>query len=222
MTEPEITGSQSHEVNDAVVRAFPGPAENGEAVVYKDDDTFIKKIFETDPRKAFELLFKKYYSTLCNHAVRFVFSRQKAEDLVADIFVLFWNNKLYENIKGSYRAYFFAAVRNRCYTYLQWELKKERADELPDLPLPSSAPTPAEIMQASDLHITIERTIKSLPARQQQVFVMSRFEGKKNHEIAAALEVSLKTVEMHITRTLTVFRKILDYRFGTELSVRSY
>jgi RNA polymerase sigma-70 factor (family 1) len=210
MTDPEITGSQSPKGNDIIVRTFPVSTGKSEAILYNDDDTFIKKIFATAPRKAFELLFKKYYSTLCNHAIRFVFSRQKGEDLVADIFVLFWNNKLYENIKGSYRAYLFSAVRNRCYTYLQWELKKERADELTDLPLPSSLPTPTEILQASDLHITIERTIKSLPARQQQVFVMSRFEGKKNHEIAAALQISLKTVEMHITRTLTVFRKILE------------
>ena len=209
-----MTGNQSPESNDIIVRTFPVSTEKGEAILYNDDDTFIKKVFETSPRKAFELLFKKYYSTLCNHAVRFVFSRQKGEDLVADMFVLFWNNKLYENIKGSYRAYFFSAVRNRCYTYLQWELKKERTDELPNLPLPSSLPTPAEILQASDLHITIERTIKSLPARQQQVFVMSRFEGKKNHEIAAALQISLKTVEMHITKALSIFREILEEYTG--------
>lgn len=211
-----MTGSKSPEGNDGIVRAFPVSTEKSEAILYSDDDTFIKKIFETAPRKAFELLFSKYYSTLCNHAVRFVFSRQKGEDLVADIFVLFWNNKLYENIKGSYRAYFFSAVRNRCYTYLQWELKKERTDELSDLPLPSSLPDPAEILQASDLHITIERTIKSLPTRQQQVFVMSRFEGKKNREIAAALQISLKTVEMNITKALSVFRKILEEYMGSQ------
>lgn len=216
MTDPEMTGSKSPEGNDGIVRAFPVSTEKSEAILYSDDDTFIKKIFETAPRKAFELLFSKYYSTLCNHAVRFVFSRQKGEDLVADIFVLFWNNKLYENIKGSYRAYFFSAVRNRCYTYLQWELKKERTDELSDLPLPSSLPDPAEILQASDLHITIERTIKSLPTRQQQVFVMSRFEGKKNREIAAALQISLKTVEMNITKALSVFRKILEEYMGSQ------
>jgi RNA polymerase sigma-70 factor (ECF subfamily) len=216
MTDPEITGSQSPEGNDNIVRIFPAFTKKGDAILYNDDDTFIKKIFETTPRKAFDLLFSKYYSTLCNHAIRFVFSRQKAEDLVADIFVLFWNNKLYENIKGSYRAYFFSAVRNKCYTYLQWELKKERTDELSDSQLPSFLPTPAEILQASDLHITIERTIKSLPARQQQVFVMSRFEGKKNREIAAALQLSLKTVEMHITRTLTTFRKILEEYTGSQ------
>ncbi len=215
MTDPEITGNQLPKDNDDIVRIFPVSTEKGDAILYNDDDTFIKKIFETVPRKAFELLFKKYYSTLCNHAIRFVFSRQKAEDLVADIFVLFWNNKLYENIKGSYRAYLFSAVRNRCYTYLQWELKKERTDELPDSQIPSFLPTPEEILLASDLHITIERTIKSLPTRQQQVFVMSRFEGKKNREIAAALRLSLKTVEMHISKTLVTFRTILEEYTGS-------
>lgn len=209
MADPNLTGSQlPANAGENAGKVF-APDERQDAILFKDDDIFIKKIFETDSRKAFELLFKKYYSLLCNHAVRFVFSKQKAEDLVADIFLLFWNCKLYTNVKGSYRAYFFTAVRNKCYTYLKWEIKKELADELNHTQIHSFYPTPEEILQASDLHIKIEHTVKSLPSRQQQVFVMSRFEGKKNKEIAKALSLSLKTVEMHISKTLTTFRKIL-------------
>ena len=62
----------------------------------------------------------------------------------------------------------------------------------------------------SDLHIKIERTIKGLPAKQQQVFVMSRFEGKKNAAVAKELNLSIKTVEMHISRALSTFRKIFS------------
>jgi RNA polymerase sigma-70 factor (ECF subfamily) len=180
MTDLDLTGSQlSQNADENTDKVFPVSDEKRDAVLFTDDDVFIKKIFATDPRKAFELLFKKYYSLLCNHAVRFVYSKQKAEDLVADVFVLFWNSRLYANVKGSYRSYFFSGVRNKCYTYLKWELKKELADELKDTQIESLHPTPEEMLQASDLHIKIERTIKSLPTRQQQVFVMSRFEGKK-------------------------------------------
>jgi len=190
-------------------RLFPADDKGTDPLLVKDDDQFIKKIFETDARRAFELLYNKYYALLCNHAVRFVFSRQKAEDLVADVFVLFWNNQLYASVNSSYRAYLFTAVRNKCCTYLKWDLKKEGNVELNEA-TPSALPTPEEMMYASDLHIKIEQTIRALPGRQQQVFVLSRFEGKKNKEIARALKLSVKTVEMHVTKTLATFRKMLD------------
>jgi RNA polymerase sigma-70 factor (ECF subfamily) len=211
MTDLNLTGSQQPKNTGEIMgKVFPVSNEKQDTVLFTDDDIFIKKIFNTDSRKAFELLFKKYYSVLCNHAVRFVFSKQKAEDLVADIFVLFWNSKLYLNVKGSYRSYFFTAVRNKCFTYLKWEIKKELTEELNDTQIQSFHPTPEEILQASDLHIKIEHTMKSLPSRQQQVFVMSRFEGKKNKEIAKILNLSQKTVEMHISKALATFRKILE------------
>ena len=198
--------------NRSAESLFPAGDKSPKPVVVTDDDGFIKKIFEKDPSRAFELLYNKYYGTLCNHAVRFVFSKQKAEDLVSDVFVLFWNSRLYAAVNGSYRAYLFTAVRNKCCTYLKWELKKEGGAELNEK-TPSPNPTPEEILYASDLHIKIEQTIRSLPGRQQQVFVLSRFDGRKNKEIARLLNLSVKTVEMHVSRTLAAFRKMLDNEF---------
>jgi len=211
MNDQGKPGWQLHNMDEGKPggRLHPAADQPAGPLVVKDDDQFIKKIFETDARRAFELLYNKYYSLLCNHAVRFVFSRQKAEDLVSDVFVLFWKNRLYTSVSSSYRAYFFTAVRNKCCTYLKWDLKKEGSGE-PNEATPSTMPTPEEIMYASDLHIKIEQTIRSLPGRQQQVFVLSRFEGKKNKEIAKALKLSVKTVEMHVTKTLATFRKMLD------------
>jgi RNA polymerase sigma-70 factor (ECF subfamily) len=139
-----------------------------------------------------------------------VYSKQKAEDLVVEVFALFWKNGLYGKVKGTYRSYLYAAVRNKCFTYLKWELKKEASEELTDVQLQSFYPTPEQILQASDLHLKIERLIKAMPPRQQQIFVMSRFEGKKNNQIAAAMQLSVKTVEMHISRSLAKFRKMFN------------
>ncbi len=207
--EPNLTGNHSpSNTSDKGELAGAAFEEGRQGILYSDDDIFIKKTFQTEPRKAFELLFKKYYCVLCNHAVRFVYSKQKAEDLVADIFVLFWTNQLYSNVKTNYRSYFFTAVRNKCYTYLKWELNKEAFTDLDEARERSGWASPEEIMMASDLHIKIERTIKLLPAKQQQVFVMSRFEDKANASIAAELNLSIKTVEMHISKALSTLRKV--------------
>ena len=45
-----------------------------------DSETFIRQSFKENPRKGYELLFRKYYRALCSHAVRFVYSKETAEE----------------------------------------------------------------------------------------------------------------------------------------------
>ena len=59
----------------------------------QDDEFFLKKAFKDDPKEACSLLFKRYHSLLCNHTVRLVYSRQVAEDIVAEVFFQFWQKK---------------------------------------------------------------------------------------------------------------------------------
>jgi RNA polymerase sigma-70 factor (ECF subfamily) len=60
-----------------------------------DDEIFIKKALQSNPKYGCELLFRKYYKPLCNHAIRYVYSKEIAEDLVSDVFYKFWKNESY-------------------------------------------------------------------------------------------------------------------------------
>jgi RNA polymerase sigma-70 factor (ECF subfamily) len=44
---------------------------------------------------------------------------------------------------------------------------------------------------------------------------MSRFEGKKNAVIAEELQISIKTVEAHITKVLKLLHKVLQHQLIT-------
>ena len=57
-----------------------------------------------------------------------------------------------------------------------------------------------------DLKRQLDAIIASLPPRTREVFAMSRNEGMKNKEIAAALGISEKVVEKHITKALAAMR----------------
>ena len=50
----------------------------------------------------------------------------------------------------------------------------------------------------------------SLPERCREVFLLSRFQGLKNREIAERLHISLHTVERHIQRALRIFAEALE------------
>lgn len=181
-----------------------------EPIVVDDDEIFIRKLLESNPEKGYELLFKRYYRSLCSHAVRFLYSKELAEDIVSEVFLVFWQKKIYQQIKTSYRAYLFTSVRHQAFMFLRAELNKHKNIDLVDWKAQADLPiTPQQIMQYNELYLQMEEAIKAIPPQAQKVFLMSRFEGKKNQTIADELQVSLKTVEGHITKALSILRKLL-------------
>ncbi len=175
-----------------------------------DREWFIRKTFETDPEKGCELLFKYYYNPLCSHAVRFVYAKQVAEDLVGEVFYVFWQKQLHTQIHTSFRAYLFTAVRQRALTYLRWEFGRSNASEpVTDLHRASAHPSPEQVLQYDELYCSIEKAIQTMTPQSQKVFLLNRFEGKKNQAIADEMHLSLKTVETHLTNALRILRKAL-------------
>ena len=63
---------------------------NKQALKEIDSAVFLKTAFDQSPSKGLELLFRRFYSPLCSHAVRFVYSKQVAEDLVSEVFFQFF------------------------------------------------------------------------------------------------------------------------------------
>ncbi len=88
---------------------------------FPDDELLIRRAFQTDASQGCDLLFRRYYQPLCSQAVRLVYDKSLAEDIVADIFQTLWQKRLYERIQYSYRAYLYQAVRQNCLLYLKRE-----------------------------------------------------------------------------------------------------
>ncbi len=174
-----------------------------------DKEFFIKSVFQTDVKKGYDLLFRHYYTPLCSHAVRYVYSKEVAEDIVSEAFLSFWKKAVHEHITTSFRAYLFVSVRNKCFNYLKWELRNEVAEELEDATLASVHMQPDRLMEFDELYMKIERIIAGFPPQNQKVFMMSRFGGKSYQEIADKLQISKKAVEAHISKALVELRKAL-------------
>ncbi|GAB3166529.1 RNA polymerase sigma-70 factor [Telluribacter humicola] len=175
-----------------------------------DAELLLRETFKQDPRKGLELLFRKYHAPLCSHAVRFVYSRQVAEDLVSEVFFQFYKTQAYQNITTSYLSYLFRSVRNEAFTYLRREFGRTMpldtsSEDQPD----SQQLTPETEIQYNHLFLKVNEAIAQLPTQCQRVFLMSRFDNKKYHEIAEELKISPKTVEVHISKALRHLRDAL-------------
>ncbi|MDO1451196.1 RNA polymerase sigma-70 factor [Rhodocytophaga aerolata] len=174
-----------------------------------DQEWIIRTTIKESPMQGCELLFRRYYSPLCSHAVRILYSQTIAEDLVADVFCDFWANRLFEQVNTSYRAYLFRMVRNRSINYLQRELHKQPSETVSENYIENSSVHPEQQLSVEELYQAIEQTVHSLPAQCKKVFLLSRYEGKRTHEIAEQMQISPRTVETHISKGLSTLRSNL-------------
>ena len=184
----------------------PTSGSDGDQIRIIDSEQLLKNIFDEDPREGCAMLFRLYYSPLFSHAVRFVYSKAVAEDIVADIFCRFWEDRVFQKISVSYRAYLFTAVRHRAYNYVKADLAKQGRSNTAQY---TSDAGPDDIMEYDQLYQLLEDTIDKLPQQCKKAFVLSRMEGKTYADIAAELGVSIKGVEGHISRALRILRKAI-------------
>ncbi len=174
------------------------------------DEYFIERNFAESPQKGFELLFRKYYTNLCNHAIRFVYSKEIAEDIVAEVFTNFWQNKVYENITTSYRSYLYTAVRYRAYNTIKTEINRTTNLENNDSDFQyadnSLVLQPDEILHFHELTKRLDVAIQHLPQQSRKAFQLNRLEGKKYTEVAVEMHITVSAVERLISRALAKIR----------------
>jgi len=144
--------------------------------------------------KAFEELFRCYYSPLCWYAASITGRIEVAEEIVEELFYVLWKDREQLQIFQSVKSYLYRATRNQSIQYCEHEEVKERYRES-ILTAPSSE-------QVTDPHQQMERRMR--------IFKMHREEGKKYAEIALLLSLSVKTVEAEMTKTLRTLRKEIE------------
>lgn len=156
-----------------------------------------------------EAVFRKHFKPLTVYATKLLGNRQDAEDVVQDVFFQLWKNSV-EQTTDDMTPYLFVAVKNGC-------LKKVRHLKVVDK-YQGTLKThnyindnPLHYMMLKEVEDCIEETLGSVPERTRSIFLLSRFESKKHKEIAEKLEISIKTVEAHITKVLSVLKEKLNH-----------
>ncbi len=184
--------------------------ESTDTAVFHDAELLIRKAFEQNPQRGCELLFRRYHKVLCSHAVRFVYSKELAEDLVSEVFCRFWKTKAYLSVTTSYRMYLFRCVRNEAYNHIRSEFKGLEDITAAAYQESAQGQRPDNITQFEEIVQQVEDLVSALPPQCRKIFLMNRFEGKKYQEIADELQISPRTVEVHISKALALVRKGLQ------------
>lgn len=176
------------------------------------NDLFLLNRIKKGDVKAFEKLFRSYYEPLCYYANSFLNDMDNAEEVVQNLFYVFWKDREDIQILLSVKSYLYQAVQNRSFDYIKHlRVRDAYCDKMNDEGFGTSDSLPDEELEYKELESKIAVLLEHLPERQRKVFCMNRFNGKKYGEIAEELSVSVKTVEADISKVLIVLRKELKH-----------
>lgn len=173
-------------------------------------DELFKKVTENDDREAFRALFFQFYSPLCVFAGRYVDNDMVCEDIVQEAFFRIWERRKRIFVASSFRNFIVTMVRNGCIDYLR---KREQESCWMQWKLDvASEESCGDVYSIQELQVLLKEALKKLPDSVRTSFVMNRFEGKKYAEIAEVQQISVKTVEAHISKALKLLRtELKDY-----------
>lgn len=158
---------------------------------------------ETVFRSVFETHFK-----LLRNFLAFRFRNiERAEDTAQNAFVILWENCGILKPEQAKSFLFTTAIR--------LSLNAAKHDkvvlnfELQAKPKESHGESPEFLLLEHELHRQLEKAINELPEKQRTVFLMNRFENQSYTEIAALLDLSVKTVEKRMHLALVSLRKVI-------------
>lgn len=162
-------------------------------------------------------VFREYYVPLCAYSLRYVDRKEIAEEIVSDVFFKLLENRKTLLISTSVKGYLFKAVCNSSLNYLRNRKKVKCIENTFDEELYENSlffsifdEVNDESILMEDINEKIEEAVAQLPAQQQKAFRLKRFEGKKNKEVAALMGISIKTVEMHLSKAMYTLREKLQ------------
>lgn len=158
---------------------------------------------------AYSYLVETYHHKLCVYAFGLIKNHDQTEDIVQNVFVSVWKNR--KNLKDDFsiKNYLYKSVYNE---FIDQYRKKKNilAIEQTYVEALNNALEEEEEEEESSLEklmALVNLEIKNLPPKCKQTFLLSKQEGLTNIEIAEYLNVSLKSVEAHMTKAFGILRK---------------
>lgn len=136
-------------------------------------------------------------------------NKSDAEEAVQDTFFRLWESRNKHILKSSAQAYLFRAVRNHCLN-LNRHLNVEKSYQEYWQNQEQNASATDQQTLSTELKGRIQAAIQKLPPERKKIFLLSRYEGLKNREIAEQLGLSIKTVENQMSKALKFLKEELS------------
>lgn len=183
------------------------------------DDGAVVSAFLAGEERAFQELVERYQTRLLNFIYRTIGDRERAEDLVQEVFIRVYRHlhRFDRSKKFSTWIYTIASnlakneLRNRSRNplVLFQSIRKNWQDDDRPLQFEDPGSRPDDLYRKRHLRDLVEQSVERLPEHHRQVFVLRELEGKSYEEIAEITACNLGTVKSRLNRARNAFAAII-------------
>jgi RNA polymerase sigma-70 factor (family 1) len=165
--------------------------------------------FKNGNEQFFEALYISYFEKLCVYSLNYISDQDAIKDLVQDVFVVLWTNRKKTVITTSLNSYLYKMVYYKIMDVHRSTKKKNallssfHKDAL-DFVIESDEDYIAERLKK------LENCIEELPEKCKKVFIAKKITNLKNEQITEELNISIKTIEGHITKAFKFIRNCMN------------
>jgi RNA polymerase sigma-70 factor (ECF subfamily) len=175
--------------------------------LYTDNELFL--LLKENDEKAFEALYDRYWDKLLTQAFFKLNVREDAEEIVQEVFLNIWRKRHTIHLRNTFNTYISSIVKYEILSKIAIQKDKKIIGTEDRLYFVEDHTT-CQFIDYQLLQDQIESTVQSLPDKCKLVFKLSRNTGLSEKDIAKKLNISIKTVQAHITKALKALRKSLS------------
>jgi RNA polymerase sigma factor (sigma-70 family) len=158
-------------------------------------------------REHFKDLFENHFDAVRNYIYYRSGDMDLSTDIAQDTFMRIWEKQLgtdHPNIKGllfKIAGDMFISSHRKQKNMSRFSLQFKAED---------TGRSPEDLMLFEELKNKYEKALLNLPEKQRTVFLMSRLERLKYHEIAGSLGLSVKAVEKRMNLALAYLKQVME------------
>lgn len=181
---------------------------------------FGKMTAEND-QHAFREFYDHFFVTLFRFTCSLTKNREQAEEITHDVFVQCWQKRHeLRNVRNP-EVYLFVSARNRVVDYhrkLSSTPSLQLGEEEETLQL---SPDPEQLFITAEMMGKMEEAILELPPKCREVFVLVKQYGLRYKEVAAILNLSVKTVENQLAIAIRKLTASVSFRLEMPLTKKA-
>lgn len=182
------------------------------SLINDDTEKELMELSSRDDEAAFIKLFHLYRHRLFSFTLRITGSPEQAQDMVQDVFLKLWNDRVNLCKIENLGSFIFKLAQNQAINAF-----RRMANEtlvVARMHHTSGQPNARadELLEYKEVKDLINDAIEKLPPQQGIVFRLSREQGLKYDEISLMLNISPYTVKNHLVLALHAIRSYLRDR----------
>lgn len=173
-----------------------------------NEKELFKRIAQDD-ESAFAKLLNIYQPPIYGHAIAYLKSVSAAADVVQEVFLALWQQRISISQMGNPSGYLMTIARNKIMDEFRRKVDENGLDTL-EFILVSPDPTVHLAIEERQMWQSVEAAIQNLPPQRKKVFELNKKEGLSYKEIADQLQISRETVKVHLVKAMAFLRHILN------------